>query len=164
MVTASIDEVSPEPHPGFFRHMNRKTSLIKSMLGGEWVQLEENMRPLYVGLKKGEIWSMLFDAQPRGVERRKSFPFSGGTISMPYGLVRIAEKTQARFVYLTTDENDQGQLNCKIHPLPFDPEAGFRAAVQAMERDISAKPWLWWQWNILEYIWAPSPEKDTLSL
>ena len=63
-----------------------------------------------------------------------------------------ARKTGARLVYGVA-VTEGHRVRASLRPLPDGAEAGLRAAVAELERDVRAHPWHWWQWNILDLVW-----------
>lgn len=153
MLTMRIDEANPELLPSERRYLARKVSALRAMLRGGWVSLGDPMRPLYEGLRRGEIWIVLLDAYHPGFGRQVDYPFLDGVLSLPSGIDRIMAKTGARAVFASARERAPRELHGRIVRLPDDPDRAMPAAVAELEADVRAAPAQWWQWNILDYLW-----------
>ncbi len=157
MITMPLDGEDSKKHSPLFRYLRQKTAEAQLNMGGVWLQQGQNMRPLYRGLMEGEIWVIMFDAQPSaGSSERMTVPFMNGYLNVPGTIIHIAKKCNARFVYACVDDQE-GALQGKIHLLPENPVMGFQSAIKELEKDVAQKPWQWWHWNILDYIWKPNP-------
>lgn len=153
MLTMRIDEANPDLLSCERRYLSRKVSALRAMLRGGWVSLGDPMRPLYEGLRRGEIWIVLLDAYHSEFGRQMDYPFLDGELSLPSGIDRIMAKTGARAVFASVRENGPRRLRGRFTRLPDDPASVMAAAVSELEVDVRAAPAQWWQWNILDYLW-----------
>lgn len=153
MLTMRIDEANPDLLPCERRYLSQKVSALRAMLRGGWVSLGDPMRPLYEGLRRGEIWIVLLDAYHSEFGRQMDYPFLDGELSLPSGIDRIMAKTGARAVFASVRENGPRRLRGRFTRLPDDPASVMSAAVSELEVDVRAAPAQWWQWNILDYLW-----------
>lgn len=154
MLTMRIDEANPELLPSERRYLSRKVAALRALIGGGWVSLGDPMRPLYEGLRRGEIWIVLLDAYNPAFGRQTEYPFLGGLLTLPAGIDRIMAKTGARAVFASARERGLQCLNGRLVRLPDDPDRVIPAAVAELEADVRAAPAQWWQWNILDYLWC----------
>lgn len=153
MLTMRIDEANPELLPSERRYLSRKVAALRALLRGGWVSLGDPMRPLYEGLRRGEVWIVLLDAYHPDFGRQADYPFLDGLLTLPSGIERIMAKTGARAVFASALELGPRQLQGRLVRLPDDPARVIAAAVAELERDVRAAPAQWWQWNILDYLW-----------
>ncbi len=156
MLTMRIDEGNPDLSPFMRAFLRTKVERLLGFMGGKCLTLGENLRPVYEGLRRGEIWIILSDAYMPQFGSWREFPFLGGILRLPGGIERIAARTGARLIYGVTHESGPDRLDCELRPLPPDPAEGLAAAVRELEKDVLASPGEWWQWNILDYIWRPA--------
>ncbi len=119
---------------------------------GPLVTLEDNLRPIYRALLEGQAVIMLMDAFHPRFRRFVSYPFLGGSISLPAGALRLAGKTGASMVYGVARESGW-HVDVEIRPLPGEPGDAMSAAVEELERDVMERPWEWWQWFNIREIW-----------
>lgn len=154
MLTTMVDQRNPhlDPVDRWFHSTNAAN--IQSHLGGPWITTGDNPRRIYQALKAGEAIIIVMDGLETNSDARVSFPFLGGTLSLPGGIMRIANKTGASLVYASTIDKDTG-TEINLYPLPDEPEAGIAAAVKIFERDFADEPWQWWLWEALDAIWQP---------
>lgn len=121
---------------------------------GTWVTMDGDHRRIYRALQSGETMLIAFDGLETNSRARLTFPFLGGTLSLPEGVSRIMAKTGAKMVYASTRENGYG-LEMTLHALPDEPLESLAAAVSLLERDVAACPWLWLQWTAIGALWTP---------
>lgn len=153
MLTMRIDAANPDLLPSEQGYLARKVAALRAMLRGGWVSLGDPMRPLYEGLRRGEIWIVLLDAYHPGFGRQADYPFLDGVLTLPSGIDRIMAKTGARAVFASVRETGPQRLHGRLVRLPDEPEQAMPAAVAELEADVRTAPAQWWQWNILEYLW-----------
>lgn len=152
MVTMRIDRDNPDLDLALRKYFERKIQSVLTHIGGPWLMVGDSMRPLYDGLRRGGVWVVLMDAYIPGTPNMGEFPFLGGTLCIPRGVQRIAERCGARLVYGVTRE-DRKPIRAELRDLGADPAQALARAVAELEHDVRAAPSQWWQWNILEYIW-----------
>ncbi|MGC9456463.1 MAG: lysophospholipid acyltransferase family protein [Halothiobacillaceae bacterium] len=158
MLTMRIDTSNPDLSETQRRFLGRKVTNLRGQIGGQWLSLGDNLRPMYKSLEQGETWIVLLDAYSPEFGAVCDFPFLGGTAHFPGGVRRIAAATGARMVYGAVRDNGT-TLNGRIDVLDADPVTAHGEAVACLERDVRAGPGQWWQWNILDYIWTPAHER-----
>lgn len=156
MLTMRIDDGNPDLSPFMRRFLRTKVDRLLGFIGGEWLSVGDNLRPLYKSLRRGEIWIVLADAYMPQFGEWREFPFLGGRLRLSRGIERIAAKTGARMIYGITRETSPDTLACELRPLP--PQDALAMVVRELEKDVRAAPWEWWQWNILDYLWTPAAE------
>jgi lauroyl/myristoyl acyltransferase len=99
------------------------------------------------------------DGNETSSRTRYEFPFCGGTLSLPEGIVRVAKRTGAKLVYAAAvDHGDTVEI--KLSPLPDDPLAALGEAVRHLEENLLANPAQWWQWAGVGALWSPAPPAD----
>ena len=155
MLTMRVDNNNPELSPVMREFLHTKVQNLLKHIGGEWLSIGDNLRPILQGLKRSEIWIVLADAYMPHFDDWREYPFLGGQLRLSRGIERIAAKTGARLIYGVTHETSQAKLNCELRSLPTNPEDALASIVRELEKDILATPWEWWQWNILDYLWSP---------
>lgn len=152
MLTTIVDE-SNQHYDDIGRwYINTKLRNTQIFSRGTWTTTGDDPRRIYRALKEGEIMLIALDGNASNSKSRVAFPFLGGTLSLPEGIVRIAAKTGAKLVYAATVDHGHG-VEINIYNLPDDPLEAMRSAVEIMERDIMAYPWHWWQWIGLGALW-----------
>jgi len=155
MFTTMVDE--RHPHYDAIDRWYIATKLQNTQLfsRGTWVTTGDDGRRLYRTLQAGEIMLFALDGNESTSGARVEFPFCGGTLSLPEGLVRVAAKTGAKLVY--AEAVDRGiEVDITLHPLPDDPVDGVAAAVGLLEKRLAAVPWQWWQWAGVGALWRPA--------
>ena len=157
MLTIAIDERNPDLSKVDRKYLGQKVGALQTHTRGRWITLGDNLRGLYEGLKCGETIVILVDAyQPGRGESKLRIPFLGGQLEISQGIARLAEKTGANLVYGSVYDTGW-QAHARIRPLPDDANAALMQTVAYLEQDVLDMPWLWWHWNILDYIWrAPT--------
>lgn len=154
MLTMAVDERNPGLDPEDRWFLSRKVGNVQRLLGGRWISLGGPMRDLYRALESGEAITILLDAFMPSFGTRIGYPFLGGQLLVPQGIERLVRKTGARLVYGCA-VNEGYRVRSSLRPLPDGAEAGLRAAVAELGRDVDAHPWHWWQWPILDLLWQP---------
>jgi len=160
MLTQIIDERNPHLDVVDRGYLKLKMRHTLAAARGRWVMAGGNIRPLYEGLNAGETIIILLDLFEPNPRKRFQAPFLGGTLGVPRGIERIATRTGAQLVYGVAKE-DGWKVKVELRPLPTEPQQGLHAAIAELEKDILATPWQWWQWNVLEHLWAPSTHADS---
>ncbi|MBU0593622.1 MAG: hypothetical protein KKH74_07795 [Gammaproteobacteria bacterium] len=164
MLTIAVDERNPDLSPVDRAYLGGKVAALQKQIRGRWVSLGDNLRGLYQGLKSGEIIIILMDAYHTGQDdNRIELPFLGGHLNVSEGIVRLAEKTGARMIYGAVRDplpSETGKASWQavatLRPLPEEPAEALKQSVAWLEQDVQEMPWLWWHWNILDYIWKPA--------
>ena len=153
MLSQVVDARNPnldEPTRGFLLH---KMNHVVRLSGGRWVTTADNLRVMYDALQQGESIIIMMDLVEPDLRRRMSFPFLGGQLHLPPGIVRIAQRVGARLYYGRA--LDRGaKASCSVVPLPLDPVLALRVATQLLEADVKEVPWQWWQWNNFQLMWS----------
>ncbi len=152
-ITQNIDK-NPELCPQDAAYLNAKMAIALRFAQGTWVS-KGNTKDMYRALQRGETLMTSLDVLEMNPAKTKEFNFLGGKLRIPYGIVRLAEKTGARMVYGIS--HCQGRkVTAQLRKLPEDPYEGLKQAVAELEQDVLASPAHWWQWSILDYFWRPS--------
>ncbi len=159
MLTQTIDERNPHLNSVERSYLAKKMKNVVAASGGRWVMLDDSLRSMYAGLKTGETITILFDLHEPNPTNRLEAPFCGGTLGLPCGIVRIAERTGARIVYGVARDIGR-RVGVELRSLPENPHEAFVAAVKELEKDVKAAPWQWWQWRMIDHIWTP-PQKES---
>ncbi len=154
MLTTVVDERHPHYDPMDRWYIATKLHNTQLFSRGTWITTGDDRRKIYRALKAGEVILIALDGTETSSTTRYNFPFLGGTLSLPEGIVRIAAKTGAHMVYAAAIERGRG-VEINIQPLPEEPIAGLTQAVCLLERDVAAFPWQWWQWAALGSLWKP---------
>ncbi len=157
MLTTMIDERHPTYDAVDRWYMAKKLHNTQIFSGGTWITTADDPRKVYRCLKAGEIILFALDGNETISNNRISFPFAGGTISLPEGLVRIAAATGCKLVYAASQDQAWG-VEITIHPLPDEPTEALAAAVALLERDMRMTPWHWWLWAGLGSFWRTGNE------
>lgn len=145
MLTGSVqDNPNLDKVDLWFHYFGMQNTLNHSK--GSWFTTRDDLRGLYKALKKGEIIIVMMDL-PAGANGINT-PFFGGHLHLPQGIIRIAQKTQARLIYGSAKEIADGRVHAKIYPLDSNPEKAMMQAVKYLERDITEDCSQWWQWNL----------------
>lgn len=154
MLTVPIDERNPDLPPAMRRYLETKVARLRGFIGGDWLSVGDHLKPLYAGLRRGEIWIVLLDAYMPSFGSWERYPFLGGEIRLSSGIARIAARSGARLVYAAVHEEGY-RLRGRLLELPAEPERALAAAVAELERDVRQRPDQWWQWNIFAHLWTP---------
>ncbi|MFZ5580741.1 MAG: lysophospholipid acyltransferase family protein [Pseudomonadota bacterium] len=160
MLTMRIDTENPDLTPPMRTFLRAKVERLLGFIGGQWLSIGDNLRPMLEGLRAGETWIVLADVYMPQINDWRDFPFLGGSLRLSRGIERIAARTGARLIHGVTHEKRPSHLECELRPLPADPAEAMATVVRELEQDILATPWEWWQWNIFDYIWTPAPTSD----
>ena len=158
MLTGTIDERNPQLDPVERRYLRRKVHTLRRYIGGRWVCLADDLRPLYRDLYAGGTLAFALDVyNPAMSVQRVAYPFLGGQLLLSPGIARIAARTKALMLYGVARESASAswQVEVDLTLLPASPEQGLAAAVRALERDVCAAPWAWWQWGVFNQLWKP---------
>jgi len=157
MLTIAVDQRNPDLNAVERGHLQRKVGNLHARIQGPWITLEDNLRHLYQALGRGETMIILFDAFVPGDTAREPLPFLGGRLWLARGVERLAQRTNAALLYGVVHERGW-RTQAELRALPGAPGAALDAAVAELARDVGNAPWLWWQWNILDYFWTPGGE------
>lgn len=153
MLSQVVDERNPnldEPTRAFLQH---KMNHVVRLSGGRWITTADNLRMIYEALHQGESIIIMLDLVESDARRRVSFPFLGGNLHLPPGILRIAQRVGARLYYGRALDDGIG-ASCSVVALPQEPAVAMRTATQLLEEDVMHAPWQWWQWNNFQLMWS----------
>jgi len=156
MVTMPVLD-NPELTPALRRFLTRKVAAFGRIIGGEWISTDRPLLPVRRDLARGGTWIILADAWSPTFTRLRAHPFLGGSLRLPTGIERLAAATGAALIYGATYEESPCRLHVRLQALPDDPQEALRTAVAQLETDVRERPWDWWHWGLLEYIWHSEP-------
>ncbi|OGT74983.1 MAG: hypothetical protein A3H44_15220 [Gammaproteobacteria bacterium RIFCSPLOWO2_02_FULL_57_10] len=159
MLTTDVDERNPHYDTIGRWYINTKLHNTQLFSRGTWITIGDDHRRIYRALREGEIMLIALDGMESNSSSRILFPFLGGILSLPEGIVRIAATTGAKLVYAATVDHGYG-VEINIYGLPDDPRQAMGAAVGILERDIIARPWHWWQWTGLGVLWQTETKQE----
>jgi len=154
MFTTMVDERHPHYDPIDRWYVATKLRNTQLFSRGTWITTGDDPRRVYRALDAGEIMLIALDGTETNSTSRLKYPFMGGILTLPEGILRIASKTQAKMVFVSTVEHGY-EVDIYINELPNDPQEGLAKAIQLLERDIIKYPWQWWQWAALASLWQP---------
>lgn len=161
MLTTMVDDRHPSYDAVDRWYIAKKLQHTQMFSKGTWITTADDTRKIYRCLKGGEILLIAMDGNETTSRNRAVFPFAGGTLSLPEGIIRIASATGAKLVYAATREKGEG-VEISLYPLPDDSEAALRGAVRILEQDLSLNPWQWWQWGGLDAFWKPGNASEKI--
>jgi len=158
MLTTMVDERNRGYDAVELAYMKAKMANTLRYSQGEWVTTADDFRRVFRLLRDGRILLMAMDGLETNSDQKLQVPFFGGTLQLPAGIVRIAERSGAKLVYAAVRDvaHDCG-VTIGIHPLPDDPAQALAESVTILERDVRATPWHWWQWPLLPMMWRADP-------
>lgn len=136
------------------RYLSAKIKRYHEVTRGTLVTLEDNLRPIYKALLRNEAVILLMDAFHPRFKRFNSYPFLGGSLRLPQGALRLAERAGAPMIYGVTREKGW-HVQVDIRDLPASPGQALEAAVGNLEKDVKKRPWEWWQWFNIREMWRP---------
>jgi KDO2-lipid IV(A) lauroyltransferase len=154
MLSQAVDERNPDLDAVEQSYLQFKMRHTVAQAGGPWITTRDNLRSLYEALAQGEILIIMLDVAEPDPAKCFEAPFLGGTLAVPNGILRIAQKTGARLVYGVARDRDRA-VAAELRPLPEAPDAALTAAIRHLEGDVLAAPWQWWQWYHLKHVWRP---------
>ncbi|OGA52933.1 MAG: hypothetical protein A3F74_06990 [Betaproteobacteria bacterium RIFCSPLOWO2_12_FULL_62_58] len=160
VLTQAIDRTNPELDAIDRAFLRFKVWGNCRHLLGRWITVAENPRFLYERLRAGDTVVILFDVRAAGGPTI-DVPLLGHRLRLPQGIVRLAAQTNAALLYgAIRDEGWRARI--RIQALPEgEATAAFEAAVATLEREVREAPAQWWQWNVFDYLLAPSPEEPS---
>lgn len=156
MVTMPVLD-NPDLPPAMRRFLTKKVAAFGRIIGGEWISTDRPLLPVRRNLARGGAWIILADAWSPTFARLRAHPFLGGSLSLPTGIERLAAATGAALIYGATYEESPRHLHVQLRALPENPAEALGAAVAQLETDVRERPWDWWHWGLLEYIWHSEP-------
>jgi len=159
MLTTAVDETNQGYDAVDLAYMKIKITNTQFYSRDEWITTAHDYRRVYRALGKGRVVLIAMDGLETNSTQQMQFPFFGGTLRLPSGLVRIAERTGARLVYAAVREARRGWgVTIEIHPLARDPAAALAGSVAILERDVRRTPSHWWQWPLVPVFWQPDAQ------
>ncbi len=158
MLTTMVDDSHPYYDAVDRWYISTKLHNTQMFSRGSWITTADDPRKIFRALKSGEIILIALDGNETSSPKRLSFPFCGGELSLPEGIVRIAEKTGARLIYAGTSDRGRG-VDITLHSLPDNPHEALRTAVGILEQELQKNPWQWWLWPGLKPLWLPGTNK-----
>ncbi len=155
MLTVDLDDPALALDPRERAFLRFKVLGLHARIGGAWVTVNQGLKGLYRRVAAGETVIILLDAFASRFRLPLAYPFLGGRLHLPAGILRIARRTGARLLYGVVKEREW-RVDVELRPLPGEPEAAMAQAVAELERDVRERPWEWWQWPLMEQIWRAS--------
>ncbi len=155
MLSQVIDERNPHLDPTTRQFLNLKMSHTVRIAGGRWVTTADHLRVLYDAIKQGETIIIMMDLVEPDASRQVALPFHGGTLRLPPGILRIAQRGGAK-LYFGRATDHGTRAHCSVVPLSQDPHQAMLEAVKLLEADTRQQPWQWWQWNDFHLLWTPT--------
>lgn len=152
MLTMATDHRNPDLDAIDRGYLSAKIGALLRHVGGPRLHLGGDLRGLYRALEQGATLVILADAPAAGTGL--AMPFLSGNLTVPRGIARLAARTGAAVLYGVARERGR-YVEAELQRMP-DGDETLRRVLAALERDVRAAPWLWWQWGFLDYIWAPS--------
>lgn len=153
LLSTDLGDDNPHYDPIELEYVRAKLKNGHDFCRGTWVTTEGDQRRFCRALQAGETMLIAFDGLETNSQSRLTFPFLGGTLALPGGVVRIMSKTGAKMVYVSVAEQGY-ELEMTVHTLPDDPLQSLAAAVKLFERDVAERPWLWFQWTAIAALWT----------
>jgi lauroyl/myristoyl acyltransferase len=160
MLTTMADERHPSYDTIDRWYVSTKLYNTQLFSRGTWITTGDDIRRVYRCLQGGEIMLIALDGNETNNPARMEYPFCKGTLSLPGGIVRIAEKTGAKMVYASTIDNGVG-VTITLSALPDTPQEAMQAAVALLEQDMCNGPWHWWQLAVSEAFWRQKEDVCT---
>ncbi|MDD3609746.1 MAG: hypothetical protein PHI49_08325 [Halothiobacillaceae bacterium] len=161
MLTMRIDSANPALSPRRRAFLSNKVAGLLGCIGGAWLSVGDNLRPMLEGLRQGETWIVLMDAyEGPSIGELPSYPFLGGQLHLPSGIPRLANRTGARLVYASVIEEADGTMGGRLVGLSGDAETAFEAAVAELALDVQTAPWAWWPWSLMDRAWHSEAERQ----
>lgn len=154
MLTTVVDERHPSYDPVDRWYMQHKLANTQMFSRDDWITTLDSHRRIFRTLGEGKVLLMALDGGETNSEKYVQFPFMGGTLTLPGGIVRVATATAAKLVYAAVYENaDDFGVTVRIYPLPDAPLVAMAKAVEILEEDLKEMPWQWWMWPSLDHLW-----------
>ncbi len=159
MLTNSTDRSNEALSAADRAMLTRKMKDLSRAVGGPWIRTGSNTRMLISHLKAGGRVCATADLYEPNPENRFSAPFLGGILSVPDGLLRVARRTNAAFVYgRARDAGERVEIQLVAIDEPT-PEACFAAYLNLLSADIEKEPQQWWLWGMLPAVWKAEVSK-----
>ena len=149
---------NPELAPVQRRFLLRKINGYTAATGGMWHTTSDGLRPVHESLRAGQGWVILADAWRPEFGRLRTSPFLGGGLNLPTGIERLAQSTGVPLLHAVTYSRNPGHLDVLVEPLPDNPRQAIDTVIKALERDVMAHPWAWWQWGLWDRMWSPTTQ------
>ncbi|GAB6080807.1 MAG: hypothetical protein ACK4JZ_06465 [Hydrogenophilus thermoluteolus] len=155
MLTMAPDAL---PFDAYRTFLNKKIAAFHRLIGGAWRTTRQPLTAMMKGLRQGEWWIALPDAWEPAFRDFRFFPFLGGTIAFPAGLIRIAEKTGCRILYGETVTVAPNHLRILFTPCPEPAAQAFAWIAERLANAVAETPWRWWQWPLLPQLYQSAPQ------
>ncbi|BBP44308.1 hypothetical protein [Thiosulfativibrio zosterae] len=152
MLSQAVDQTNPHLDPTTRTYLNYKMQNVARISGGQWFKTNQNPILMYKALKNKESIVIMFDIPEGDISRQIRPRFEKGFLKVAPGIVRLARKTHANLYYAENIDNGNSTI-CRVIKLSNEPETALSEAAEQLSKTLRDKPWLWWQWNIINILW-----------
>lgn len=136
-------------------YLAQKMQHAMTNMQGSWLTTDQNPRAILRALRANEALVIAIDTP--GPE---SIAFMGGRLQLAAGIHRLGDKAGASYYYLRLLPRPASRYAIDVTAIKLQPDQGgpLQAAVDLLQQDIAAHPWLWWQWNALNCLWKKTDD------
>lgn len=162
MLTTMVDErnVNLSPADRWFHSTN--ASRIQAHAQGPWITTGDSPREIFKVIQTGQTICISMDGLESNSSTRIRQRFLGGTVSLPEGILRIAERTSPVLFYARAFDRG-ARTHVVFEQLSDRPHDAMQKAIRLLESDVAREPWQWWHWPALDALWSPNPLTEAVA-
>lgn len=133
----------------------RNGQSLQRFLGGQWIMADDPATRLRAVLRRGEPLIVVIDAFSSRSPQRDEFRFGPGTLSIPTGIVRLAQATGAPMALALLHDWGDERVTMRCWDLAQPPQQAVQQAFDEVARAVWAEPWQWWLLPHVPDLWRP---------
>ncbi|MCS6810598.1 MAG: hypothetical protein NZ694_04940 [Tepidimonas sp.] len=154
-LSATVDQRATALSPTQRRVGYRNGLSLQRFAGGQWIMADDPATRLRAVLRRGEPLIVVIDAFSSRSPQRHEFRFGPGTLSIPTGIVRLAQATGAPMALALLHDLGDERVTMRCWDLAQPPQQAVQQAFDALARAVWAEPWQWWLLPHVPALWRP---------
>ena len=133
----------------------RNGQSLQRFAGGQWIMADDPATRLRAVLRRGELLIVVIDAFSSRSPQRDQFRFGPGTLSIPTGVVRLAQATATPMALALLHDRGDERVLMRCWDLAQPPRQAVQQAFDAVAQAVWAEPWQWWLLPHVPALWSP---------
>ena len=154
-LSATVDERATALSPMQRWVGYRNGQSLQRFAGGQWIMADDPATRLRAVLRRGEPLIVVIDAFSSRSPQRDAFRFGPGTLSIPTGVVRLAQATGAPMALALLHDLGDERVQMRCWDLAQPPQQAVQQAFDAVAQAVWAEPWQWWLLPHVPALWRP---------
>ncbi|TSE28751.1 hypothetical protein Tther_01877 [Tepidimonas thermarum] len=154
-LSATVDERATALSPMQRWVGYRNGQSLQRFAGGQWIMADDPTVRLRSVLRRGEPLIIVMDAFSSHSPQRETYRFGAGTLSIPTGIVRLAQATGALFALALLHDVGGPRVEMRCSDLAGSPREALQQAFDIVAQAVWTEPWQWWLLPHAATLWQP---------